>query len=404
MQLRPAQTGRLVAAARAAARCTTPASRRPTPAARAPRIPLQRGAARRDAARELVGKWPTALLEHPAVCEDPAVLLRLLATGRALGDEAAAAASGRLRLALNCEYAIVRNDPPGKSSPADRARRALCREQAAFVERRGALLAELVVADDSVWHYRGERVITNVDRVDSPLAAILLPALQRAAAAGRLPGLRALELPGFGLEGGALLGALALCPALTRLRLGTFDTLGYEFDAFERCVYVGADGHPSAGELRAAGRQLAALRGLRELDVSFGCMRAPAPALAGLSALTRLTRLRLTLVGNPEFEWAHDYAREGMTPVAATREWCGLHKLPASLLDLSLDAACQARCARARWGVHAAGRSRWLLCRKPVLLAWVPPCQWRRRSVTGFGTCPTQGGANDAFLLAQKPV
>jgi hypothetical protein len=28
---------------------------------------------------------------------------------------------------------------------------------------------------------------------------------------------------------------------------------------------------------------------------------------------------------------------------------------------------------------------------------------WRRRSVTGLGTCPTRGGANNAFLLAQKP-
>jgi hypothetical protein len=32
------------------------------------------------------------------------------------------------------------------------------------------------------------------------------------------------------------------------------------------------------------------------------------------------------------------------------------------------------------------------------------PLWRRRRSVTGFGTCPTQGGANNAFLLAQKPV
>jgi hypothetical protein len=33
-------------------------------------------------ARGAPAKWPTALLAHPAVCEDPAVLLRLLATGR----------------------------------------------------------------------------------------------------------------------------------------------------------------------------------------------------------------------------------------------------------------------------------------------------------------------------------
>jgi hypothetical protein len=306
----------------------------PVPArlSRAPTPKLQRGANRRDAARELVGKWPAVLLEHPAVCEDPAVVLRLLATSHALGDEAAAAACGRLRVTLRCkgEYDYR---PPGKNSPEDRARRALCREQAALVERRGALLAELVVSDGSAW-----RNPHCTDHWDRPIEGVLAPALRRAAAAGRLTGLRAFEAPGFRLEGG-LLRALALCPALTRLRLGTFDIDRGSEDEFDPylSVHVG-DRRPSVSQLRAVARQLAALRGLRELDLAFGCERAPAPALAGLSALTRLTRLRLGLAGL----W-HTVPPCDIELFAATREWSGLHALPASLLDLTLVASAEVR-------------------------------------------------------------
>jgi hypothetical protein len=173
------------------------------------------------------------------VCEDPAVVLRLLATSRALGDEAAAAARGRLRLTLKGRYAY---NPPGQNSPEELARRALCAEQAAFVERRGALLlAELTVANGSAWRRPYE-----TDHWDRPVQRVLAPALQRAAAAGRLAGLRAFEAPGVRLEGGALLGALALCPALTRLRLGSFEYEG-------NFAYAGDHGRPSAGQLRAIG-------------------------------------------------------------------------------------------------------------------------------------------------------
>jgi hypothetical protein len=187
--------------------------------------------------------WPTVLLEHPAVCEDPAVMLRLLATGRALGDEAAAAAAGRLRLALGREGECKRS-ASDQSGPEESARRRLCLAQAAFVERRGALLAEVTVADHSAWHGildagspagagagpRGRP--SRADHPERPIESVLAPALRRAAAAGRLLGLRAVEVPGFRLEGG-LLPALALCPALTRLRLGAFKP------RLDRCVYVG---------------------------------------------------------------------------------------------------------------------------------------------------------------------
>jgi hypothetical protein len=265
------------------------------------------------------------------VCEDPAVLLRLLATGRALGDEAAAAARGRLRLVLGPEDEY--DDTRLRREECQR----LCREQAAFVERRGALLAELAVADASIWHHPYYS-----DHKGRPIESVLPPALQRAAAAGRLGGLRAMEVAGCGLRGG-LLGALALCPALTRLRLGTF---GQQDNVYDTCVYLGG-GRPSVKKLRAFGGQLAALRGLRELDLAFGCEAPAAPVVAGLSSLTRLTRLRLTLVGLPE--WATDIGKEG---IEMTREWSGVHNLPASLLDLTLAARAQVR------GVVGPGRRR----------------------------------------------
>jgi hypothetical protein len=294
------------------------------------------------------------------VCEDPAVLLRLLAAGRALGDEAAAAACGRLRLTLGRggRQALPSSDCPSlddeDSSDSDSANddsslsslsdcedsghkprqprirpsredcQRLCREQAAFVERRGALLAELSVVCGSPWRYS--------DHEDRPIERVLAPALQRGAAAGRLAGLRAVEVPGFELEGG-LLDALALCPALTRLRLGSLGT----FEDFDRCVRVG-DGRPSVEQLRAVGGGLAALCGLRELDLAFGCERAAAPAVAGLSALTRLTRLRLALAGR-----GYSKPECGIEHLAMTREWSGVHKLPASLEDLTLSASCKVR-------------------------------------------------------------
>jgi hypothetical protein len=228
--------------------------------------------------------WPAVLLEHPAVCEDPAVLLRLLATSRALGGEAAAAAAGRLRLTLGRErpvdydpYDPSDNDDGSddeerdgdsdgsveevRDGPKDRARRQLCAAQAAFVERRGALLAELVVADWGEWRGADAK-----DHRDRPIERVLAPALRRAAAAGRLRGLRALAAPGFALDSkGGLLRALAPCTALTRLRLGTF---GYpEYPGPSHSVYAG----PAKRQLRAVGGWLAALRGLRELDLAFGC-------------------------------------------------------------------------------------------------------------------------------------
>jgi hypothetical protein len=310
----------------------------------------RRGASRRAAApvEPPAVAWPGALLEHPAVCEDPAVLLRLLATGRALGDEAAAAAAGRLRrltlgreglrafdLKLEGSYDDFFDDPflddyeKSKSRKGGaRVRREdckqLCREQAAFVERRGALLAELVVAEASVWHSPGPLYSDHEDR---PIERVLAPALQRAAATGRLAGLRAVEIPSFVLEGG-LLGALALCPALTRLHLGIVGQQRYD----RCCVSIGGGGAPSVEERRAFGCQLAALRGLQELDLALGCEPPAAPALAGLSALTRLTRLRLTLVGNIDEQ-----------SIEMTRQWCGLHLLPTSLEDLTLAARIKVR-------------------------------------------------------------
>jgi hypothetical protein len=316
-----------------------------------PKRRLQRAASRRAEAREAASRWPSVLLEHPAVCEDPAVLLRLLAAGRALGDEAAAAAAGRLRLSITFEgkdgWAQFGYDPPEPGSAEDRARRRLCRDQAAFVERRGALLSELTLADGCHWHDPEGQ-----DYPERPIERVLAPALRRAAAAGRLAGLRAVELPGFGLEGGVL-PALALCPALTRLCVGTFERDG--------CAYV-SGGPPSAGQLRAVGRQIAALRGLRELDLLFGCERVAAPAMAGLSALTRLTRLRLTLAGLPV---ADDLESEGIQGIRMTRTWSGLHKLPASLLDLTLGASCVVRGASGpRCGLVAL-----ILCAAPLARA-----------------------------------
>jgi hypothetical protein len=245
------------------------------------------------------------------------VLLRLLNAGRALGGAAAAAAAGRLRLRLGGggEYTC---DPPDLEeekrmfhsecdpfTPSDieEQGRDLCRDQAAFVERRASLLGELTL-EDSHWSPDPD---DHEDHEDRPIERVLAPALQRAAAAGRLAGLRAFEAPGFGLEGG-LLGALAMCPALTRLSLGTLHASG-------RCVYIG-DGRPSADELRVVSSHLAALRGLRELGLGFGCERAAAPALTALSALARLTRLQLSLVGLLDSEPQH-----GKERIALTREW-----------------------------------------------------------------------------------
>jgi hypothetical protein len=284
-----------------------------------PATPQRRRAAALEAASP--GDWPAALLQHPAVCEDPAVVLRLLATSRALGDASAAAAGGRLRLTLggDGEYDYVRAREG--SLDKDEARRQLCRAEAAFVERRGDVLAELLVKEWSgYWHRTWP-----TDHADRPIERVLAPALGRAAAAGRLAGLRAFEAPGFGLEGG-LLRALALCPALTRLSLG---------DATQSGCYVYAG--DSTPNLRAVGGQLAALRGLRELGLGLGCMRAAAPALACLSALTRLTRLRLALVGLPGSDEVNTEA------IQLSRAWSGLHALPASLLDLSLSADVQVR-------------------------------------------------------------
>jgi hypothetical protein len=314
---------------------TVPASRRPSLSLTVPCLPLPRtlkagGASRRRAeARDAADKWPAALLEHPAVCEDPAVLLRLLDAGRALGDAAAAAAAGRLRLTLGGrgEYACDPPDleerkqmwrsevDPSTGSDIEEQGRDLCRTQAAFVERRASLLGELTVGDDKHWNPEFEYPqYVDEDEDERPIERVLAPALQRAAAAGRLAGLRALEAPGFGLEGG-LLGALAMCPALTRLSLGTLDRSG-------RCLHIG-DGRPSVDELRAIGGQLAALRGLRELGLGFGCERAAAPALTALSALARLTRLQLSLVGLP-----HSDPHNGKERVALTRKWSGLHTGP----------------------------------------------------------------------------
>jgi hypothetical protein len=199
------------------------------------------------------------------------------ATSRALGDAAAAAASGRLSLTLGCE---------GSAS----------RSEVAFVERRGALLRKLRVVDGA-WADEDEFS----DYMNYAIERVLAPALLRAAAAGRLAGLRVVELPSFELEGG-LLRALALCPALTR------------------------------------GTSAAALRGLRELRLCYGCGRAAAPALAGLSALTRLTRLRLELTG------AQDTSVRGNTVrIKLSHEWSALHVLPVSLLDLSLEARFMVR-------------------------------------------------------------
>jgi hypothetical protein len=157
----------------------------------------------------------------------------------------------------------------------------------AFVERRAELLAKLRVVDDA---WRKERCSGLADR---PIERVLAPALRRAAAAGRLAGLRDFEAPAFGLEG-ALLRALAQCTALTRLSLGDNKWRDQQNDV---CYAFAGD---SSDSLRAIGSQLAALRGLQELGLGFGCTRAAAPALAGLSALTRLTSLRLTLTdGRP---------------------------------------------------------------------------------------------------------
>jgi hypothetical protein len=303
--------------------------------------PQHGGAGVQTEALDGAGKWPTVLLEHPAVCEDPAVLLRLLATGRALGDAAAAAAAGRLRVALGVEGEYASNfkkegsfddfcdgesyyeDDSRKESGKLRrkARERLCCEQAAFVERRATVLAELTVAVGSAWHSPSP---LSSARKDGPIERVLAPALQRAAAAGRLRGLRAFQAPAFGLEGG-LLDALALCPALTRLRLGTFGQEQKKCDLC--CVYIGG-GSPS----------VASLRGLRELDLAFGCEPPAAPAVAGLSALTRLTRLRLTLVGLPESATNVD-----KQCIELNRRWSGLHDLPASLLDLTLAARSEVR-------------------------------------------------------------
>jgi hypothetical protein len=129
------------------------------------------------------------------VCEDPDVALRLLATGRALGAAAAAAARGRLQLTLGCE---------GSDS----------QEEVALAERHAALLGELAVVDGA-WHEEDEYS----DFMNGAVEGLVAPALQRAAAAGRLSGLRAVEVPHFQL-GGGMLRALALCTALTRLSLG----------------------------------------------------------------------------------------------------------------------------------------------------------------------------------------
>jgi hypothetical protein len=144
------------------------------------------------------------------------------------------------------------------------------------------------------------------DHADRPIERVLAPALRRAAAAGRLVGLRAVKAPGFGLEGG-MLPALALCSALTRLSLGETASSG---------CYACA-GH-SADSQRAVGSQLAGLRGLRELGLGYGCLRAAAPALAGLSALTRLTCLRLALAG----EECTD-AQFGIEAIELSRGWSG---------------------------------------------------------------------------------
>jgi hypothetical protein len=320
------------------------------------------------------------------MCKDPAVLLRLLATSRALGDEAAAAARGRLRLTLDCKgrygSSDLGNDDPSLSGDEDssssddgnelsrKTRKRLWREQAAFVERRGALLAKLTVAERS--HWDPDPLFSR--HWDRPIKDVLAPALQRAAAAGRLRGLRAFAAPGFELECG-LLGALALCPALTRLRLGDIKDVG-------SCVHVD-DGHPSVGQLRAVGGQLAALRGLRELDLAFGCEPPAAPALAGLSALTRLTRLRLLLAG--EF-----YCQE---EIQMTAKWSGLHMLPASLLDLTLDASCQVRGVRVQR--KAAGCLRWFYLCATTLAAL--SCG---RGIAAFGAFARGGCGN----WANKPT
>jgi hypothetical protein len=301
--------------------------RRPTPAR--PPNPQRRGARRAEAALEAAPlEWPAALLQHPAVCEDPDVLLRLLATGRALGDDAAAAAEGRLRLTLGAdgdgEYHDDQYDDERRcdsfSVAEDEARRRLCRSQAAFVERHGELLSELAVVDGA-WH----RVFDS-DHDDRPIERVLAPALRRAAAAGRLGGLRAVEAPSFGLEGG-MLRALALCTALTRLSLGETTSKG---------CYAYAGSSPESQ--RDVGGLLAALGGLRELGFGFGCEHAAATALAGLSALTRLTRLRLALAGAYFTHALADTVR-----MELTSDWSGLHALPASLLDLTLAATRQVR-------------------------------------------------------------
>jgi hypothetical protein len=185
-------------------------------------------------AREAAPAWPAALLQHRAVCEDPDVLLRLLATGRALGGDSAAAAAGRLRLTLGGE-GEYNNGLSQSAILKDEARRRLCHAQAAFVERRGVLLSELAI-EDGAWHHNHRS-----DHKDRPIERMLAPALLRAAAApGGLLGLRAVKAPGFGLEGG-MLRVLALCPALTRLSLGEVTSYG--------CY---AYGPRSVGSLRAA--------------------------------------------------------------------------------------------------------------------------------------------------------
>jgi hypothetical protein len=252
-----------------------------------------------------------------------------------------AAATGRLRLTLG-------GTGKGRTQEANltgQAHLLLCREQAASVERRAALLGELAV-EGGAWHSCKES--GNKDRL---IERVLAPALQRAATAGRLAGLRAVEAPGFGLEGG-MLRALALCTALTRLSLG--DTTG------NGCYAYAGD---SVGSLSAVGSQLAALRGLRELGFAFGCGLAAAPALAGLSAMTRLTRLRLALAGGG---------------VELSRKWSGLHKLPASLLDLSLSVSSEV-CRGAGPGRRAAD-----VCPQAATLSLGVTGLW---GVSGHGCC-----------------
>jgi hypothetical protein len=232
-----------------------------------------------------------------------------------------------VKLGCRGQYSCPPDDPydlDEDDKRADRARKRFCRAQAAFIERRGALLAELAVASCSEWHTPDDP-----ERRDRTLGRILAPALRNAAAAGRLLGLRAVELPGFQLESN-MLRALALCTALTRLSLGTGAN-----DSPVTYGYAGAP-LPSAGALRAAGSPFSALRGLRELDLAFSCACEAAPAMASLSALTRLTRLRLELSGLQNLDNAFGNCHAA---IKMTRQWSGLHMLPASLEDLTLGAS-----------------------------------------------------------------